>query len=116
MDSFAEALPNAPADQLRKAQATEAAVRAPAPAHRWLHFATLGLFAPEGLRLALSGSPPHRFVREELPHTGRRAFPALRPGRGHRLNASLSRSPSLHGLRRRRTGLVRPFRRYYLVR
>jgi CHAT domain-containing protein/tetratricopeptide (TPR) repeat protein len=39
---------------LQQGQATEAAVRQAAPAHRYLHFATHGYFAPKELRSALA--------------------------------------------------------------
>jgi hypothetical protein len=81
---------------------------------------------------ALAGGPPHRSVREELPHTAptsgrtrRRPVacrtpsrtsdthvPALCPGRGRLVGVSLGRSPSLHGLRSL-CGFVRPLLRYY---
>jgi CHAT domain-containing protein/Tfp pilus assembly protein PilF len=41
---------------LLRERATEAAFRAGAPKHRWLHLATHGFFAPEQLRSALAGS------------------------------------------------------------
>ena len=86
--------------------------------------------------MALTGHPPHRFVREELPHTAlasgrtvsrlathlpyviqtkRHPNPAMCPG-GGRLNAvPLGRSPFLHGLRHPSSGLVRPLPRYYEI-
>ena len=81
--------------------------------------------------------PPHRSVREELPHTAptsgagaeaytacrfshtqqtvRHAGPALGPGRGRLLHVPLGQPPSLHLLRRRRRGarFVRRLHRYY---
>jgi CHAT domain-containing protein len=48
-DLFEEAHPEARAEALRKGKATEAAVRQDAPRYRYLHLATHGFFAPEGL-------------------------------------------------------------------
>lgn len=55
-DSFAQAYPDAPAVlPLRGSDATEEAVRASAPEHRFLHFATHGFFAPPQLVTAARG-------------------------------------------------------------
>lgn len=52
-DSFAQAYPDAPeAAPLRGANATEEAIRAGAPRHRFLHFATHGFFAPRQIASA----------------------------------------------------------------
>ncbi len=49
-DSFEERFPEGRVKMLRKAQATEEAIRQQAPAHRYLHFATHGFFADKELR------------------------------------------------------------------
>jgi CHAT domain-containing protein len=55
-DSFQERFPDAAVTVLRKSKATEAAVRTQAPAHRHLHLATHGFFAPKELKSALAFS------------------------------------------------------------
>jgi CHAT domain-containing protein len=54
-DSFEERFPNGQVKMLRKAQATEDAIRQQAPRHRYLHLATHGFFAPKDLRDSLAG-------------------------------------------------------------
>jgi CHAT domain-containing protein/tetratricopeptide (TPR) repeat protein len=56
-DSFERRFRRARADILREDEATEAAFRNEAPAHRYLHLATHGFFAPPGLRSALDPDP-----------------------------------------------------------
>jgi CHAT domain-containing protein len=53
-DSFQQEFANGKLTQLRKAHATAAAVRALAPAYRYLHFATHGFFADPETRSALA--------------------------------------------------------------
>jgi hypothetical protein len=53
-DSFEQRFATGHVRALRRDQATEAAVRAQAPRHRYLHFATHGFFAPAELRWALA--------------------------------------------------------------
>ena len=57
-DSFERRFPKARADVLREDEATESAFRRKAPGHRFLHLATHGYFAPEGLRSALGPDDP----------------------------------------------------------
>jgi CHAT domain-containing protein len=52
--SFLERFSEAQVAELRRADATEAAVRREAPSHRYLHFATHGYFAPAQVRSALA--------------------------------------------------------------
>jgi CHAT domain-containing protein/Tfp pilus assembly protein PilF len=53
-DSFQRRYRRATVTDLREDEATEAAVRSEAPAHRYVHFATHGFFAPKELRSALA--------------------------------------------------------------
>ena len=53
-DSFEEHFDGGRVSLLRKAKATESAFREQAPAHRFLHLATHGFFAPPGLKSALA--------------------------------------------------------------
>jgi CHAT domain-containing protein len=53
-DSFELRFEDGAVRVLRRGNATEAAFRAEASAHRWLHLATHGFFAPKELRSALS--------------------------------------------------------------
>jgi len=54
--SFQTAAPQGRVTALTAAGATESALRAAAPQHRYLHLATHGFFAPEELKSALAGS------------------------------------------------------------
>ncbi len=57
-DSFEGHFPDTRAQVLRGDKATEEALRREAPRHRFLHLATHGYFAPEGLRSALGPDDP----------------------------------------------------------
>jgi CHAT domain-containing protein/Flp pilus assembly protein TadD len=78
-DSFQDRFPAARMTDLRRSRATEAAVRQEAPAHRYLHLATHGFFAPRELRCALADVS--RAGNEDAGNLfGRRGVEGFHPG------------------------------------
>src|SRR5262249_22983526 len=83
-DSFERRFPEGAVRLLRGDQATESALRREAPGHRYLHLATHGFFAPEGVRSALAPDPDwERRVATNFAETelfGRQGVVGYHPG------------------------------------
>jgi CHAT domain-containing protein/Tfp pilus assembly protein PilF len=79
-DSFDEQFPGAVVHSLRKKEATEEALRKNATTHRYLHLATHGYFAPEGIKSALGTASGAREKKAEVDPLGGRGVTGWHPG------------------------------------
>jgi CHAT domain-containing protein/tetratricopeptide (TPR) repeat protein len=79
-DSFEQAIPGAPVVERRQGQATEEEIRRLAPEHRYLHLATHGFFAPDGLRSALGPEPTRGGAPRRIDPFGGHGVTGFHPG------------------------------------